>query len=116
MLFTISLVTDSGNCMTALEVVRMENWRIVESSGMVQTAQSMGFRLRGRAFGHPSYPDGEQITSSEISRVEGTRVFCKNRVYVLGEPSADFMEMVAKLKVEYDAADPLGPFIPALEK
>ncbi len=102
--------------MTALEVVRMENWRIVESSGVAQTAQSMGFRLRGRAFGHPSYPDGEQITTSEILRVEGVRIFCRNRVYLLGAPSAEFMEMVSKLNVGHDESNPLGPFIPALEK
>jgi hypothetical protein len=102
--------------MTALEVVRMENWRIVESSGVAQTAQTMGFRLRGRAYGHPSYPDGEQITTSEILKVEGPRIFCKNRVYFLGEPSAEFRDMVGKLNVPFDPNNPLGPFIPALEK
>ena len=102
--------------MTALEIVRIENWRVVESSGVAQTAQSMGFRLRGRAFGHPSYPDNEQITTSEILRVEGPRIFCKNRVYYLGAPSAEYLEMVAKLNVKFDESDPLGPFIPALEK
>ncbi|HEY9684521.1 MAG TPA: hypothetical protein V6C86_23265 [Oculatellaceae cyanobacterium] len=102
--------------MTALEIVRMENWRIVESSGVSQTAQSMGFRLRGRAYGHPSYPDGEQITTSEILKVEGSRIFCKNRVYFLGQPSPEFLEMVTKLNVTFDNSNPLGPFIPALEK
>ena len=109
--------TLSGNrYMTALEVVRMENWRIVESSGVASTAQSMGFRLRGRAYGHPSYSDGETITSSEILKVEGNRVFCRNRIYFLGEPSGEFLEMVAALKVTFDIAQPTRSIYSGLGK
>jgi hypothetical protein len=100
--------------MTALQLVQIEEWKIVDSAMQSTTSDQIGFRLRGNVYGHEKYSDGERITTSRIVRVEGRKVFCTSRVYLLGKPSSDFMDMLKTIRADFDQSDPLGPFLPAI--
>ena len=89
------------------EIVRIEKWRLLESAGADVTTPNLGFRLRGQVFGHPNHRDGEKLTTSEILRVEGNIVYCRSRLYQLGEPSQEWINALKARGLVYDESDPL---------
>lgn len=96
--------------MTDEDLVRIEKWRLLESSGADVTAPRLGFRLRGHVYGHPNHRDGEKLTTSEVLGVEGSVVYCKSRRYLLGEPSDEWVNALQARGLAYDASDPLRLF------
>jgi len=48
--------------------------------------------LHGFVYGHPSYVDGHEITTSKIISVQGNEVICASRTYILEEPRPDYVE------------------------
>ena len=89
------------------EIVRIEKWRLLEGSDADVTAPQIGFRLRGHVYGHPTYKDGEKLTTSEVLKVEGNIVVCKSRRYLLGDPSLEWVNALRARGLTYDASDPL---------
>lgn len=97
------------------EIARIEDWNIVESSDSDCTAQRMSFRLRGQVYGHPKYADGVKITTSHISAVDGLLTLCKNRVYLMGEPSNQYLGMLQAQGMSFNPDAPLLPLLTALK-
>jgi len=97
------------------EIARIEDWNIIESSDSDCTAQRMSFRLRGQVYGHPTYADGVKITTSHISAVDGALTLCKNRVYLMGEPSPQYLDMLKSQGMLYNPDTPLLPLLNALK-
>jgi len=98
------------------EIARIEDWNLVESSDTDCTAQKMSFRLRGQVYGHPKYADGVKITTSHISAVDGALTLCKNRLYLMGEPSAHYLAMLRAQGVLFNPETPLLPLLISLKK
>ena len=97
------------------EIARIEDWNIIESSDSDCTAQKMSFRLRGQVYGHPKYADGVKITTSHISAVDGLLTLCKNRVYLMGEPSTQYLSMLQSQGLSFNPDAPLMPLLTALK-
>jgi hypothetical protein len=97
------------------EIARIEDWNIIESSDSDCTAQKMSFRLRGQVYGHPKYADGVKITTSHISAVDGLLTLCKNRVYLMGQPSSQYLAMLQAQGLSFNADTPLLPLLTALK-
>lgn len=97
------------------EFARIEDWNIVESSDSDCTAQRMSFRLRGQVYGHPKYADGVKITTSHISAVDGALTLCKNRIYLMGEPSQQYLDMLKTQGMCFKEDTPLLPLLTALK-
>ena len=75
--------------MSGEEIVRLENWYLVSSADSDKSAMPITYRLRGCVYGHPSYKEGERITTSEIQVLEGNLVRCKSRTYFLGSRASN---------------------------
>jgi hypothetical protein len=84
------------------EIVRIEKWRVLANSTAQVTAPQLGFRLRGRVYGHPTYKDGDKLTTSEILKAEGNIVYCKSRRYLLGEPALEYVNALHARGLLYD--------------
>ena len=71
----------------------LKNWRVVQSSAAnspYNAPECIGRRLQGEVYDHPSFEDGEQITSTELtSMVEGVAT-TRNTRYELKYPSQDY--------------------------
>ena len=77
-------------------MIRMENWSIVQLGvDPYQPPEVQPQGLNGNVFGHPRFPDGEQVTTTAI--VSGAT--CDGRItvrtrsgseYELGDVSADY--------------------------
>lgn len=97
-------------------ITRIEDWNLVESSDSDSTAQKMSFRLRGQVFGHPMYADGVKITTSHIASVDGALTLCKNRLYLIGEPSSHYLAMLKSQGIRFNPESPLLPLLASLQK
>jgi hypothetical protein len=65
--------------------VRIDNWAIVAKRGATDTANLPKIHLRGIVHGHPTYPDGSEITTSHIAHRHGSSfVTCNGTHYELG--------------------------------
>ncbi len=93
--------------MTDEEIVRIENWYLVSNTDGDKTAVAVSYRLRGDVYGHPTYKEGERLTTSEISSLEGNIVRCKSRTYYLGKPSQRYLASLAEDGFAYDVANPI---------
>ena len=93
--------------MSGDEIVRIENWYLVSNADGDKSAVSVAYRLRGDVYGHPQYKDGERITTSEISALDGNIVQCKSRVYYLGQASKKYVDSLEEDGIVYDMANPI---------
>jgi hypothetical protein len=75
---------------------RMENWSVVDRpedrANVFLPPECRKAAIHGEVYGHPSYPNGDLITTSPIVAVEGNKVECASRTYTLGKPSAEYVE------------------------
>ena len=94
-----------------METVKIQDWKLVENSDEAYTVQKVGFRLRGRIFGHPEAADGSVATTSEIISIDGLKVLCASRIYELSTPSNEFMTQLSAHGYDYNEANPLGPYM-----
>lgn len=67
---------------------RLEAWGIIQRGGRYEAPELWTTHLTGKAFGHPGFPDGEQIITSAITGGDVVKhiVKCKSREYIVGEP------------------------------
>ena len=59
--------------------VRLEHWSKREHSPGCDV-------LLGNAFGHPRFPDGTDVRTSQVLKIEGNRAETLNTIYLLGQP------------------------------
>lgn len=65
--------------------VRIDNWAIVAKRGASDTPSVPKIHLRGTVYGHPSHPDGSEITTSHIAHRHGNSFVTSNGThYELG--------------------------------
>jgi hypothetical protein len=93
--------------MSGEEIVRIENWYLVSNADGDKSAVSVSYRLRGDVHGHPQYKEGERLTTSEITSLEGNIVRCKSRTYYLGQPSKKYLASLEEDGMVYDIANPI---------
>jgi hypothetical protein len=75
-------------------MVRIEEWRVTSRGGDAYTPPECQLRvLAGKVYGHPRFPNGHYIWTSEIREVDGPKVTTQSgTVYHLGEPDTGFIE------------------------
>lgn len=81
-------------------MVRLENWSVTyhpQDSWRAPECRTM--HLCGEVFGHPNYPEGHKITTSNVKAVNGRQITCASRVYVLGQPAAEYVQWCKDKKV-----------------
>lgn len=77
---------------------RLENWSVV-STDMADPfcpPECRRLRISGEVYGYPNKTDGHPITTSNILSVDGNKVTCLSRTYVLGKPAAAYVEWCAQ--------------------
>jgi hypothetical protein len=75
-------------------MTKLENWSI-DTSILQPTNQEarLSISLTGDVYGHPSRPDGQQITTSPVVSVEGkVATTHSGSRYLLGEASEQYTE------------------------
>ena len=65
---------------------RLEDWSVV-------FRLDTHIQLVGNVYDHYKYEDGEKITTSIVTEVEGRDVKTMNSSYLLGDPSPDYIKM-----------------------
>jgi hypothetical protein len=71
--------------------VRIENWAVVAKRGESDMSGPSKIHLRGVVSGHPSYPDGSEITTSLIVHRHGNSFVTSNGThYELGTVHPDY--------------------------
>ncbi len=86
---------------------KMKNWSVV--SDPYQAPEIREHRLAGEVYGHPLFPDGYSVTTSEIVKTEGRTVTTKSgTLYELENAHPDYEKYVREvLKREIDPNNPV---------
>lgn len=84
-------------------LVKIENWSIITPP------ISKNVVLHGTVTGHSRVADGSTITTTQIIGVDGRYVYTLNSTYLLGKPSAEFVQDLHRLGLRYNALTPLKP-------
>lgn len=78
--------------------IRIENWEIVAGDADPYMApEIIPLCLRGNAYGHPRFPDGQFVTTTPIAESKGN--WCRTESgseYILGQPEPRYEEWYAK--------------------
>jgi hypothetical protein len=93
-------------------MVQMKNWGIVNVAGPFAPPECADYRIGGKVFGHPRFPDGARITTSPILdahfNVETQVVVftCMSRKYIanITDVSEDFMAVLVQRGMSFDTA------------
>ncbi len=79
--------------------MRMENWSIhVGGEDPYKAPEEAERRLHGNVYGNPKFPDGHEVTTSSIKKVDypNKRVETQNSVYELGKVSPEYAAWIRK--------------------
>lgn len=102
-------------------MVRLEEWSVVYPAGsLYQPNEILTVSLRGRAYGHPRFEDGDVIetstvTGSSVPTPDGHVVPTRSRQYLLGAPSQDWLEWMVRHGIPFDPEQPVK-FTPASDE
>jgi len=72
--------------------VIIQNWRVVMGGDAYTPPECRTIKLNGEVYNHPSFPDGSNVTTSRIEKVEGRRVKTYSRWYNLGDPDPEYVD------------------------
>ena len=87
--------------------MKLENWAVVFDPFKAPEARRP--KLGGEVYGHPTRPDGQSITTSAVSHIEGQLVVTHSGSrYELGEPAADYEAMYPNAKARVLANKVVG--------
>lgn len=74
-------------------MVRIENWHVSMVGDIYTPPECYVPILCGQVYGHPRFPDGDDINTSDIVNVNGREVTTRSgTLYILGEPSAKYVQ------------------------
>lgn len=89
--------------------VILRNWSVVLAGGSPYTAPELrAMCLHGLADNHPNFPDGKEITTSDIVSADGRVVTTRSRQYLLeGDPSPQYRAYLESSGVALDEKNPI---------
>ena len=71
--------------------MRIENWSITGNGPYIAPEQRHQ-QIAGEVFGHPKIEDGKFIRTSDIEKIDGSKVTTySGSVYTLGEPKEEYV-------------------------
>ena len=74
-----------------MQTARLENWAVVQGkSNPYMAPEAIPRCLRGEVYGHPDFTDGEKVTSSSLTLLEGGIGKTENTTYSLGFPECEY--------------------------
>lgn len=90
-------------------MARLEDWAVGCSSKLAYVApECRPTTLTGQVFNHPRKPDGMRIRTTRIMSASGRVVLTESgTTYLLGRPSAEYVEYLAKQGRTLDEAQPI---------
>jgi len=91
-------------------MVRIENWAVsYDDPADIYTAPELKSRhLIGKVYGHPGFPDGEEISTGTLLSCSGRTASTRKTTYVLGNPNPDYIAFLAEQGLpEIDPEQPL---------
>ena len=88
--------------------VTLKNWSVRGYNITPYTApEAQRFCLHGEAYGHPSFADGEAITTSPIQASINNLVETTNTVYELGEADTSYLLWCEENGIKVDSENPV---------
>jgi hypothetical protein len=70
-----------------------ENWSVVSDCGPHTPPECRTNQIKGKVYGNPGFPEGAQVTTSNIVKVEGAQVTTRTgSVYTLCKPNPDYVK------------------------
>ena len=74
-----------------MQTAKLENWAVVQGkSNPYMAPEAIPRCLRGEVYGHPNFADGEMVTSSSLTLLEGGIAKTQNTEYELGFPEGEY--------------------------
>ena len=74
-----------------MQTARLENLAVVQGkSNPYMAPEAIPRCLRGEVYGHPDFTDGEMVTSSSLTLLEGGIAKTQNTEYELGFPEGEY--------------------------
>lgn len=94
-----------------MQKARLENWSL---RGRIADYKLVPV-LCGKVYGHPSFEDGTEVTTSYIvdEDIKAGWVQSANTLYTLGEPSAEYVAYLQKYHPEQIKKYNIGPKTPS---
>lgn len=68
-------------------IYELENWSVVAEENPYIPPECQTVYLQGNVYNHPKFQNGERITTSRITKVEGRLIHTRNSIYKLGHES-----------------------------
>ena len=83
-------------------MVKLENWSIWTPTSEPYQSPETGFAvLKGKAFGHPRFPEGRRVITSKIIGKRGNNILTfSGSEYVLGAVDVDYAKQYPSAKQE----------------
>lgn len=74
--------------------IHIVKWSIKSSSNLPYAApECLRQHIHGDVYDHPRFPDGENVTTSAITKVDGPYVQTESgSTYVMGDPDPDYVD------------------------
>lgn len=91
-------------------MIYLKEWSVGNTVESPFAAPELGcYVLQGFAYGHPNFPDGVSVTTSEIKEVHGKLVTTSSgSVYFLdGWPCAGYLQFLRENKIKFNENEPL---------
>lgn len=93
-----------------IKIVDLEKWEVwAFGADPANLPNAIGCKLTGVVTGHPRKPDGEEVVTTRIVKVEGRLITTKSgTVYRLGAPSLEYRDHLRVVRPDWDPEDPLA--------
>lgn len=92
-----------------MEIKRLEQWSVAAASDDPYMApERRGIALHGRVYGHGRFPDGSEITTSRVTKVEGRLITTySGNQYELGDIDQGYLQWMHEKGFSYNYDNPI---------
>jgi hypothetical protein len=91
-----------------MEAILIENWSVVTRSEPHIAPEIRDASLNGVVYGHPKFPNGDEIITSQIVEADGRMVRTySGSLYKLGSPSKMYLDWLQHNGIAYNEEQPI---------
>lgn len=81
--------------------MRLEKWSVVSSATGYTAPELVTLQLHGNVYGHQRFPQGKEVTTSAIDKIDGNTVVTRSGSrYELGEIDLEYEKLYPDAKAK----------------
>ena len=90
-------------------MVQLNNWAVVHSQDPFLAPEQRGLHLTGDVEGHPKFPNGKRVCTSEVKDFKGRVITTESGTeYLLGDPSPEYREWLQANRPNWNPEEPFS--------